>query len=152
MKPTAEISANGRKRTHKGDIMSPAKRSAVMAKIRGKGTRIETAIADRLGRLGLSWEEHASDLPGRPDFVFRDARVVVFVDGDFWHGWQFPRKRHKLSLQWELKIEANRKRDQRNHRKLRHKGWKVIRIWEHQIKNDLDACENRITAALCTRK
>ena len=132
--------------------MSPTTRSRVMSRIRGKGTAIELAVADSLEQKGLVWEEHASDLPGRPDFVFRDARLAVFVDGDFWHGWQFPRKRHKLSLKWELKIEANRKRDARNHRKLRKQGWKVIRIWEHQIKRDLGACVGRIMDALGERR
>jgi DNA mismatch endonuclease (patch repair protein) len=124
--------------------MSADKRSAVMSRIKGKNTGPERAVAELLALKGLNWEPHAADLPGRPDFVFRDARVVVFVDGDFWHGWQFPRRQHKLSLKWELKIEATRKRDRRNHQRLRRRGWKVVRIWEHQIKWDIDACIVRI--------
>ena len=120
----------------------------MMSKIKGKGTGPERAVAAILGDAGLLWEEHARDLPGRPDFVFREGAVAVFVDGDFWHGWRFPLWRDKLSLEWEQKIEKNRARDLRNHRKLRRLGWTVVRVWEHQIKRDLDACLRRILAAL----
>ena len=118
---------------HEGDIMSAEKRSALMSRIKGKDTGPERLVAEALADLGLEWEGQVRDLSGRPDFVFRDARVAVFVDGDFWHGWRFPRWRHKLSKKWEEKIDANRKRDARTHRKLRRTGWVVIRIWEHQI-------------------
>ena len=124
--------------------MSPATRSAVMARIRGKGTKPELALAGLLGAAGLTWEEHCKDLPGRPDFVMRDLRVAIFVDGDFWHGWRFPAWRLKLSEHWERKIEGNIRRDNRNFRKLRRSGWKVIRIWEHQIKKSPELCLQKI--------
>lgn len=135
-------------RRHKGDIMSPEKRSALMAKIKGKGTLPEREVSRALSAIDLSWESHVRDLPGRPDFVFRDAKVVLFVDGDFWHGWRFPQWQDKLSEAWELKIAANRARDLRNHRKLRRMGWKVIRLWEHQISHDLPNVMTRVAAAL----
>jgi DNA mismatch endonuclease (patch repair protein) len=113
--------------------MSPEKRSAVMSRIKGRGTGPEKIMAAAFSSRNLSWEEHARDLPGRPDFVFREARVAVFIDGDFWHGWHFPQWRDKLSEKWEAKIEGNRRRDTRNHRLLRRMGWKVVRLWEHQI-------------------
>ena len=100
-------------RRHRGDIMSPEKRSAVMARIRGKDTGPEQMVASALSTHGLEWEGHAGDLPGRPDFVFREQRLAVFVDGDFWHGWRFPQWRDKLSEKWEAKIEGNRHRDGR---------------------------------------
>lgn len=135
-------------RRHRGDIMSPEKRSAVMARIRGRDTGPERAIDALLRAEGLDSERHARDLPGRPDFVFRGARVSIFVDGDFWHGWRFPAWRDKLSEKWEIKIESNRQRDVRSHRQLRRKGWTVIRIWEHQVERDPDACLSRILRAL----
>lgn len=135
-------------RRHRGDIMSPEKRSAVMSRIRGKDTGPERALAAAMAEQDWEWESHARDLPGKPDFVFRAARVVVFVDGDFWHGWRFPQWRDKLSEQWEAKIEANRRRDSRNHRALRRAGWKVIRVWEHQIKTDTAKAIQRISNAV----
>ena len=139
----------GRSRRHRGDIMSPETRSAVMSRIKGKGTGPEIAVASMLRDAGLSgWEEHSRDLPGRPDFVFRQQRVAVFVDGDFWHGWRFPTWRDKLSEKWEAKIAANRARDRRNHRRLRRWGWSVVRIWEHQLVKDRDRCVQRILRTL----
>lgn len=136
-------------RRHRGDIMSPEKRSAVMSRIKGKDTQPEMKIAAVLSILGASWESHARDLPGRPDFVFRQDRLALFVDGDFWHGWRFPQWQDKLSEAWEAKISANRARDARNFRKLRRMGWRVLRVWEHQIQNDLDKVVTRISGALC---
>ena len=112
----------------------------------GKNTRPECAVASLLNSLGLLPEHHVSDLPGRPDFVLREFRIAIFVDGDFWHGWRFPTWRKKLSEKWEAKIEATRKRDTRNHSRLRRAGWKVLRIWEHQVLVDPERVAARIAA------
>jgi len=135
-------------RRHKGDIMSAEKRSAVMARIKGKDTGPEKQIAAALTEHALSWESHARDLPGRPDFVFRDQKVAIFVDGDFWHGWRFPQWRGKLSEKWQAKIDGNRRRDVRNHRRLRQMGWKIIRLWEHQVAKDIQACVTKVLRPL----
>ena len=128
--------------------MSAETRSAVMSRIRGRDTGPERAMADEFASRGLTWESHVQELPGRPDFVFRDSRLAVFVDGDFWHGWRFPQWRDKLSDKWEAKIEATRRRDARNRRRLRRMGWKVLRIWEHQITRSRDACVARVLSFL----
>ena len=141
------VSASVVVRQHRGDFMSQETRSRVMSRIRGKDTKPELAIAEMLRAIGLDFESHARDLPGRPDFVLREPRIAIFCDGDFWHGWRFPVWRLKLSEKWETKIEGNRRRDARNFRSLRAKGWVVVRLWEHQIERDLDACLVRIQAA-----
>ena len=135
-------------RAHKGDIMSVEKRSALMSRIRGTNTGPEREMAAALDAFALAWESHARDLPGRPDFVFREAQVAVFVDGDFWHGWRFPAWRHKLSEKWERKIEATRLRDRKNHRRLRRMGWLVLRFWEHAIKRDAETLAARVYRAI----
>lgn len=132
--------------------MSTEKRSALMSRIRGTNTGPERAMAAELASIGLQWESHARDLPGRPDFVFRDAKVVVFVDGDFWHGWRFPAWRHKLSEKWEQKIEATRLRDRRNHRKLRRSGWVVLRFWEHAVARQADDLAAKVRSAVEGRR
>ena len=147
-KPVRAKPLIGKPRMHRGDIMSPKTRSALMARIKGKNTGPERLIREALSINGKSCENHAKDLPGRPDFVFRDCRLVVFVDGDFWHGWRFSAWRHKLSVKWERKIESNRQRDLRVHRSLRRGGWRVLRIWEHQIERDLDGCVRRVLSAI----
>jgi DNA mismatch endonuclease (patch repair protein) len=131
--------------------MSPATRSAVMARIRGKDTKPERAIAELMATAGLQWEEHCKDLPGRPDFVLRSLKIAIFVDGDFWHGWRFPVWRLKLSEHWEQKIEGNMRRDVRNFRALRRAGWKVIRIWEHQVRKSPSLCLEKILSARASR-
>lgn len=80
--------------------------------------------------------------------VFPTARVAVFIDGDFWHGWRYPTWKKRLGLFWQQKIERNRLRDAKNFRKLRYAGWHVLRIWEHEVKNDVEACVDRISDAL----
>jgi DNA mismatch endonuclease (patch repair protein) len=80
--------------------------------------------------------------------VFTTARVVVFIDGDFWHGWHFPKWYKRLSPYWYEKIARNRRRDQANFRQLRRAGWRVIRIWEHEVKRNVDACVDRIQHGL----
>lgn len=119
-----------------------------MSRIRGKDTLPERMVAGRAQELGLAWEAHARDLPGCPDMVFRSEKVAVFIDGDFWHGWHFPQWKAKLSEAWEMKIDTNRRRDQRNHRRLRRQGWTIVRLWEHQIYKDLAGAVARILAAL----
>ena len=128
--------------------MSPEKRSAVMARIRGRDTKPELAVAAMLDRMGLAYDSHARDLPGRPDFALREMRVAVLVDGDFWHGWRFAQWRMKLSEKWERKIAGNIRRDARNRRLLRQAGWIVVRLWEHQVTSCPSRCRTRIRSAL----
>jgi DNA mismatch endonuclease (patch repair protein) len=128
--------------------MSPSTRSAVMARIRGKNTGPELVLGKALSRHGLRWQKHRADLPGRPDFVFKPFRLAVFVDGDFWHGWRFSLWRDKLTAKWDRKISENRKRDLKVRRALRRAGWRVIRIWEHQIERNIDACVQRVLSAI----
>lgn len=119
-----------------------------MARIRGRDTGPERVVAKMLLTMGLFPELQAKDLPGRPDFILRIRRIAIFVDGDFWHGWRFPRWRLKLSEKWEMKIEATRQRDARNHARLRRAGWKVLRIWEHQVAQDPERVQARIARLL----
>jgi len=118
-----------------------------MARIKGKDTGPERIVAAGLAALGLPFDQHVADLPGRPDFVFRDAKLAVFVDGSFWHGWRFPLWKHKLAAKWRNKIAATRRRDRRNFSRLRRAGWRVIRIWEHQVEMSPANCVARILAA-----
>ena len=129
---------------HRGDIMSPEKRSQVMSQIKGKNTKPEKTIFSILRKRRIYFSKHIKDLPGKPDIVFHKAKLAVFLDGDFWHGWRFPLWQHKLSEKWRNKIAATRERDQRNFRKLRNLGWKVFRIWEHQIERDPYTCVDKI--------
>jgi DNA mismatch endonuclease (patch repair protein) len=118
------------------DFVTKETRSWMMSRVARKDTLPEKIIHQELKKKKIKFSRHIKSLPGSPDIVFPDKRIAIFIDGDFWHGWRFPRWKHKLKKFWKNKIETNRKRDQRNFRKLRRMNWKVIRIWEHQIQND----------------
>ena len=130
------------------DRLTRTQRSFCMSRIRGMDTCIERRVRSALHRRGLRFRKNVMDLPGRPDVVFPRAGVVVFVDGDFWHGFRFPAWRRRLSREWAQKIERNRKRDVSNFRRLRRTGWRVIRVWEHEVQADVDGCADRILAFL----
>lgn len=111
---------------------------------RPQGTRLEKLVMRALTSAGFRYSRHVSSLPGKPDVVFREQCVVVFVDGDFWHGFRYPVWRYTLPAYWQAKIERNRRRDRRNIRSLRRSGWRVLRVWEHQAYDDVDAVVRRI--------
>jgi DNA mismatch endonuclease (patch repair protein) len=132
------------------DVFTRAKRSQVMAAIRSSGNRTtELALASAFRRLGVKgWRRHAN-LPGKPDFVFREARLAVFVDGCFWHG--CPKHGHQpLSNQsyWLKKLKKNKKRDRNTDDDLQKIGWKVLRFWEHEAKASSTACVAKVARLL----
>ncbi len=123
------------------DIFTRKKRSEVMSRIRragNKGTELRLITIFRAN--GITGWRRGSKLPGRPDFVFPKLKLAVFVDGCFWHGCPrhatWPKTRAAF---WQRKIEANKARDRKVNRLLRAKGWKVIRIWEHELRKKADA-------------
>jgi DNA mismatch endonuclease, patch repair protein len=123
-----------------------------MSRVKSRDTAPEIALRSELRRLRIRFRTHAKDLPGTPDFVFDAERIVVFVDGDFWHGYRFPCWKRTLKQFWRDKIAANRRRDQLNFRRLRRRGWHVVRLWEHQIDSDIALCVARVQALLTQRK
>ncbi|MGQ0582621.1 MAG: very short patch repair endonuclease [Reyranella sp.] len=130
------------------DPLTPEQRSRAMKRVKLSGGPLELLIQRELTRQGLRFRRNYKQLAGSPDIVFVDKRVAVFIDGDFWHGWRLPKWEHKLSDFWRSKIRANRRRDQRNFRRLRSANWKVIRLWEHQIRASQSGCIDRILIAL----
>src|SRR5262245_25069068 len=96
------------------DNLSRAARSYCMSRVRSRDTAPELALRSALHRQGFRFHTHVKDLPGRPDIVLTSARVAVFVDGDFWHGYRFPAWEMTLAPFWRNKIAGNRRRDQRN--------------------------------------
>ena len=133
------------------DHLTPVQRSRAMKRVKLKDGSLEKLVQRELLARGLRFLRHVRTLSGRPDIVFRKEKVAVFVDGDFWHGWRLPAWEHKLSSFWRAKLRANRARDQRNFRKLRSLGWRVIRLWQHELKRDLEACVARVESELRKR-
>jgi len=133
------------------DNLTPEQRSYMMSRVRSTDTMPELAVRKLVHARGLRFRKHCAWLAGRPDVVFVRSMVVVFVDGDYWHGWRFPAWKDKLAPYWKQKIENNRRRDQRNFQRLRKDGWLVIRIWEHEVERDAARCIGRIEAAVRRR-
>lgn len=124
------------------DIFSKEKRSWVMSQIKGKNTKIELKMDDVLKDIGYSYEMHRK-MFGNPDFVLKRKRIVIFCDGDFWHGYNYSKRKLPKKF-WRDKIERNMERDKRITRKLRREGWSVLRFWEHDIEKRIDVCADRV--------
>jgi DNA mismatch endonuclease (patch repair protein) len=133
------------------DIFTTAKRSEVMSRIRSRGNKkTELALVRLLRKERIrGWRRHAS-LLGRPDFTFRAERAVIFVDGCFWHGCLVHSKPPRTNCEyWTAKIRRNKKRDRTVARYLRKNGWRVLRLWEHDLtKHNLDKSVKRILKLL----
>lgn len=128
--------------------------SRIKQRNRSENTKDEVLLRQRVWRLGIRYGLHDISLPGKPDIVFRRAKVAVFCDGDFWHGRNW-RKRKMCLLKgtnaayWVPKIQANIERDRRQTAKLRKMGWRVLRFWETDILRDPDRLAEEVRNAVC---
>jgi DNA mismatch endonuclease (patch repair protein) len=122
-----------------------------MSRIKGKDTGLETRVRSELHKRGFRFHKHLKELPGKPDVVFTKAKVAVFIDGDFWHGYRFSTWEHKVSDFWKTKISKNRERDAKNQRWLRDMGWTVIRLWQHDLERDFQVSIGEIVSAIKKR-
>ena len=129
------------------DFLSPSERSALMSRIRGKNTRIERLMLAELERLGIQFLAHVDYLEGRPDILIEKCRLIVFIDGDFWHGRRYASWKHKLTPSWGCKIENNIRRDRRQRAKLRRQGWHVMRLCGSDVLKNSGKCMDKILSA-----
>mgnify|MGYP000849021881 FL=1 len=132
------------------DVFSRKKRSWIMSRIRSKNTSIDIMMRDMLSGMNVRFEMYP-DLFGNPDFQV-GRNVLVFCDGDFWHGYRYAEKKRPAKKYWREKIEGNMRRDRKVSRKLRRDGWSVLRIWEHDIKKKPEICERKIIRKVAERK
>ena len=118
------------------DVHNSATRSRNMAAIKGKNTRPELWLRQRLHRRGFRYRLNVSTLPGKPDLVFPRYKAVIFVHGCFWHMHQCPLFRLPATRTewWEQKLIQNRQRDLAEQDKLREMGWRILLVWECAIK------------------
>ncbi|MGB8656762.1 MAG: very short patch repair endonuclease [Candidatus Zixiibacteriota bacterium] len=127
------------------DVLTKAQRSYCMSRIRDKDTQPELMLRKAIWSAGIKGYRLHYNLPGNPDIVFPKSKIVVFIDGCFWH--KCPKCFIKPTTNWRFwkkKIDTNVKRDKIVNAELRKKGWKVIRFWEHQIRSTLDRCYIRV--------
>jgi DNA mismatch endonuclease (patch repair protein) len=122
-------------------------RSKLMRKIRSTATKPEVAMRKALFATGFRYRLNVKKLPGKPDLVIHSINLAIFIDGEFWHGYNWHIKREKIKANrdfWIPKIERNMQRDLENNKALMSLGFTVVRFWEHEIKKDLEACISRI--------
>ena len=117
------------------DFLSKPERSERMSRIRGAGNKsTELRLVAIFSANRITGWRRGSKLVGRPDFIFQKERLAVFVDGCFWHGCPIHGHRpHANRLFWQRKIARNRQRDREVNRKLKAKGWRILRVWEHDL-------------------
>ncbi len=116
-------------------------RSKIMSKIRGKNTKPELAFRKALYAKGYRYRVDYKKLIGKPDIVLKKYKTVIFIDGEYWHGYNWKERKLKIKTNrefWIAKIERNIQRDSEVTHELERLGYKVFRFWEGQVKNNLD--------------
>lgn len=135
------------------DTVSPETRSRVMARVRSQRNRsTEWRLRACLIRAGIrGWKLNPPDIQGKPDFAFREQRLLLFVDGCYWHGCPKCYRRPSSNTDyWDAKVARNRSRDAKTTAQLRRDGWRVMRIWEHQL-SAMDSVLRQVKAALTVK-
>lgn len=120
------------------DKLTPQHRSWLMSRIRSKNTSPELAVRRMVFRMGYRYRLHGKQLPGKPDLVFAGRRKVVFVNGCFWHGHEgcrYARLPKTRIVFWRAKRKMNRARDRANIALLEKSGWKVLTVWQCELKD-----------------
>jgi len=133
------------------DVFTKEKRSEIMAKIRGKDTKIEIALRRELWKSGIRGYRLRMKLPGRPDIAFPKYKVAIFCDGDFWHGYKFSDWKDRLPQYWLKKIYGNMERDKENDLRLAKDGWLIIHFWEHELEKNVAQCKQKVYDVLTER-
>lgn len=115
------------------DVFTKEKRSEIMSKIRAKNTKAERIVFRYLRSHKVYFQRHYRGVPGCPDIVLPRKKIAVFIDGDFWHGRDFTRRKDRLPDYWKMKIKRNMERDRENRKVLIRKSWAVLRVWEKDL-------------------
>lgn len=126
-------------------------RSKIMGKIRGKNTKPELAFRKALWDSGYRYRIDYKKLIGKPDIALKKYRTVIFIDGEYWHGYNWEERKQKIKTNrefWIAKIERNMQRDEEVNETLIEMGYKVFRFWETDIKKNLDTCLEEVLAHL----
>jgi DNA mismatch endonuclease (patch repair protein) len=132
------------------DRLTAEERSHNMSLIRAKGnSSTELKLITAFRKSGIKgWRRHPR-IMGRPDFIFRRQRLLIFVDGCFWHSCpNHGHLPHGNVMYWRAKLKRNRLRDQRMRRELRQRGWRVVRLWEHDLTKTPDRAAQKIARLL----
>lgn len=131
------------------DKLSPAQRSALMSRVRGRNTSPEIKLRSAMWQIGIRFRLGQRIGRIRPDIVFKGARLAIFVDGCFWHSCPAHKSRPQSNQYfWDEKLARNLARDSKTTADLERVGWTVMRFWEHEVEGDAAACALKIADAL----
>ncbi|PWL39779.1 very short patch repair endonuclease [Flagellimonas aquimarina] len=126
-------------------------RSKIMGKIRGKNTKPELIFRKALWAAGYRYRIDYKKLIGKPDIVLNKYKTVIFIDGEFWHGYNWEARKDKIKSNrefWVPKIERNIQRDKEVNAVLEDLGYTIFRFWETDVKKNLDACLQKVLTSL----
>ena len=133
------------------DVFSKEKRSEVMSRIKGKDTKLEVKVRSRLFKDGYRFRKNDKRYPGKPDILLPRYKTAIFINGCFWHNHAncnyayIPKTRRKF---WTEKFKKNKERDKKNLRLLKKMGWKVIIVWECQLKRNFESSLSKLKSKL----
>lgn len=133
------------------DDLTPEQRRKNMQAIKSKDTSIEIALRKALWNRGIRYRKNYKLLPGKPDIAITKYKIAVFCDSDFWHGYNWENRSHRIKSNreyWIPKIERNMQRDCEVNELLIKEGWTVLRFWEYQIKKELPVCVEKIVSTI----
>jgi len=134
------------------DIVSRETRSRMMQNI-GPVSRLEDRISRRLWSLGLRYRRNVKGLVGKPDIAIKKYKVVIFIDSCFWHSCPIHQVMPKSNEEfWRKKFEDNRRRDDEVNRHYESLGWDVLRVWEHEFREDFESAVMKIHGFVAERK
>ena len=134
------------------DVLTPAQRKYCMSRIRGKDTKPEIVLRKLLWAAGYRYRLK-NRLPGRPDIIFPGSKLAIFIDGCFWHGCPKHAVMPKTNRAfWRRKLYRNMERDREVNQQLRKMGWRVVRLWEHQVDAKPDRCSAMIVNILTSNQ
>lgn len=122
-----------------------------MQRVKNKDSEIELSLRKALWSMGLRYRKNVKSVFGHPDIAFIGKKIAVFCDSEFWHGYDWERRKNDFKVRqdfWLPKIERNMERDREVNERLEAEGWIVIRFWGKEIKSDVNACAEKIKKAV----
>ncbi len=126
-----------------------------MKQVKNKDSKIEIMLRKELWHRGLRYQKNVTSILGKPDIVFKGPKVAVFCDSEFWHGYEWDKKKAEIKSNqefWYKKIERNMQRDIEVTEGLENAGWVVLRFWGNDIKKQVTICADKIEAVVRERR
>lgn len=150
MKPYGEVKIQVPKFCEENGFYTTSQRSFNMSKIRSNNTKPEKRLKKAIWNAGIRYRSNKRKLPGKPDISLIKYKLVVFVDGSFWHGYEWELRKSKIRSNrefWIPKIERNMQRDREIQAFYQSRGWTVLRFWDFEVKKELGTCVKTVLHA-----